>query len=184
AEASLGGQFNLFSSLDPAIQRLLSHLATRRVYMRVLDEYVNGYWSLESARPWLSAVARDVRLSTSSIESQISSGRARVESALAEARAARLRILTNNGESAETEDATSALLAQAPITIESIIISRRGELDPVDALWSSPVRFRTILDLQPGRNDFDLLGFDASGSLVGPIRWTVTRLGDFGERFV
>src|SRR5690606_29582018 len=85
---------NLFNVRDAVVRRLLQRPATQRLYYRIIDEYMNGYWSPEIAAPWLDAMQRTVGLGAQA-RSFIASTRAAVSRAIERFLDAKLEITTN-----------------------------------------------------------------------------------------
>ena len=124
-EAGFRGTFDLLSSLDPGIQRLLDHPATRRVYLRVLAEIVDGYWSPLASR-WLAAVQSATGYSVTGIRNHIAAGGERARAVIGDAAQLAFEITTNDGENFATDVQSLRLLGVAPLPVDRILLSRSG----------------------------------------------------------
>ena len=129
----------------PGVQRLLGHPKTRRVYLRVLGELLQGYWSADGATPWLVALQRATGHSTGGVRNHITGGARRIEAALRGVENASFRIVTESGEDFTTGDAAVEIEGEAPIAVETIAY-RRGAEDPrtLEPVWSSVRRWSVL----------------------------------------
>ncbi len=159
---------NLFSSLDRNIQRLMTRPASQRAYVRVLDRYVDGYWSEQTPAPFLTSIQREIGVSTGNVRSFVSASARRTRSILRPFVEAPFRIVTNGGADITSDEPTIVLEGEAPADVESIVY-RRGESDfePLDPRWTTPTRWTFEFDLPEPVNEFELIGFDSAGSIVG-----------------
>jgi len=68
-DTGFGFSGNLFRLAEPSIERLFGRPAIRRTYYRILEDFVEGYWSAERAGPWLDALEEtfDIRVQNTKI---------------------------------------------------------------------------------------------------------------------
>jgi hypothetical protein len=167
-EAAFGGTFDLFSSLDQGVRRLLNRPSTRRAYLRILDHFADNYWSAARPRPFLDAVQRQVGVSTGGIAGFVSNSNARVRATVQPFLTTAFRIATNGGADIETDAASIQLEGDAPVDVETILV-QRGDDDPyaLEAQWTTPTRWRAVFDLPETENAYDLSGFTIDGNLAG-----------------
>ncbi len=163
-----GGGFDLFTSLDPAVTRLLSRPGPRRVYLRILDEFAKGYWTTAVSKPFLDALQRATGFGTAGFTSFISGSNARVKTTMQPFLTTPFRILTNGGRDIITDLSAIDLEGEAAIGVETILYRRDGgELLPLNPFWTTVTRWRASFDLPEAENRIEVLGFDAAGLLLG-----------------
>jgi hypothetical protein len=166
---------NIHASADPAVARLLTRPFTRRVYHRVLSEYLDGYFSATVAAPYFLAVERATGLSTANVRGFVGGVANQVRTALGPSRSAPFRILTNSGNDVTVGTPAVTLDGEAPVTVDLILSTRdSGPPETLRPSWTTTTRWRAELSLAAERTVFDFLGFDARGGLVGSARIAVT----------
>ncbi len=184
-EASFRGNFGLFSSLDPGVQRLLDHPRSRREYLRVLAAFVDGgYWS-SRADPWLDAVQSATGYGVSGIKNHVRSNASRARSAVASSLEVEFRIVTNAGVDFAIDADEVDLAGDAPVNAAQVLWSRDGgDLLPLAAIWTDTTRWSTTFRLRNGANAIALIAFDDVGDLVGSDSIVVTTTGGETGGFV
>ncbi len=168
-EAAWGsGGFDLFTSLDPAVTRLLSRPGPRRTYLRILDEFAKGYWTTAVSKPFLDALQRATGFGTGSFTGFISGSNARVKTTVQPFLTTVFRIITNGGRDMITDLDRIDLEGDASIGVETLLYRRNGgELLEFAALWTTVTRWKASFDLPEAENRIEILGFDAAGKLLG-----------------
>lgn len=180
---ALGGvNANLFAVRDTGVRRLLSRPAVQRVYYRVIDEYLHGYWSVSAAGPWLDEMQRTVGLGAQ-VKSFINSSANAVGRQIERFTAAEFRILTNDGEDVATEDPTIEIEGEASVNLVGFFVDQNGAgLEPFVPVFDArnrPTLWRATFDLPRSQNTFRFFGSDGDGALVGPASITVSRGASF-----
>jgi len=162
-EAGFSGSFGLDASLDPRVSRWLTHPHSRRVYLRVLAAFIDGYWS-PAADPWLTAVSRATGYGVAGIQNHIRANAARARTFVAASEAVPLRILTNGGADIETDLAAITLEGEAPPRAATLLVSfDDGVLEDLRPTWTSPVRFTTRVELGSASTRWSIVGVDVDG---------------------
>ena len=165
---SFGQQnFPLFPTADADVARMMSRPASRRIYYRVLHEFLQGHWSRNGATPWMSALQRDVGLNTGGLLGFISSRAGTVQNQIRSSTTTNFRIRTNNGNDFTTDDTLVRLEGEAPVQVAQLFYSiGDGDLTPLEPEWTTQVRWRFDFDLVAAVNEFQFVGFNTAGELI------------------
>ncbi|MEE3053763.1 MAG: lamin tail domain-containing protein [Planctomycetota bacterium] len=158
------------------VHRLMNRPAIKRIWYGILDEMVNGADSwFTSARlsPYmqrLSAIGMgntNVGQPGGYIDQRASSLRSRISSVISTP----FRITTNSGRDFSVDDFTVALAGNASVRVGQILVNEEYyETDfPTMTTW----RINDI-QLHPGLNELNLIGFDRRGNIVGTESISVT----------
>lgn len=174
--------FPLFPTADADVARLMSRPMPRRVYLRVLAEFLAGYWSATTAGPFLDAVQRDTGRSTGGVKGFLTNRGNVVESQISSFTNAPFRIVTNGGEDITTDGRSVELEGEAPVQVAAILYQQDGgDLLPLEPTWTSPTRWRSKFDLMEADTDFDFLGVDSNGELMASTDILVSSTTISGE---
>jgi len=161
------GNFPLFPTADGDVARMMSRPASRRIYFRILHEYLDGYWSREKAGPWMTALQRDIGLNTSGILGFISGRVNGVRNQINTSTNTIFRIRTNSGNDITTDEASLRLEGEAPVQVAQLFYSiGGGDLVALEPEWTSQVRWRADFDLAARVNEFQFIGFSTAGELI------------------
>jgi len=161
------GNFPLFPTADGDVARMMARPASRRIYYRVLHEYLQGHWSRNGANPWMAALQRDIGLNTGGLLGFISSRAGTVQNQIRSSTTTTFRIRTNSGNDITTDDASIRLEGEAPVQVAQIFYSiNDGELVPLEPSWTSQVRWRFDFDLVASVNELQFVGFSTAGEIV------------------
>jgi hypothetical protein len=165
----------LFPASDPDLSRMMSRPGPRRVYFRVLHEFINdGYWSAAKAGPWLDALQAATGLGTGGIKSYLTASAPHIRTAILSSTTTAFRIVTNSGADIATSDTTVTLEGEAPVQVASIAYQRGSDdLQVLAPAWSSPVRWKATFDLSERDSAFQFLGFDSVGNVLGTAQINV-----------
>lgn len=177
---------NLFPSADPDVARLMSRPWPRRVYYRVLWEYIRNRWSSAGAGPWLDAVQRATGVGTSGIKGFLDTTANTVRSAVQSSTTVAFRILTNAGQDLVTDGVRVEVSGEAPIQVATIFYARgeAGDLVLLEPQWTTQTRWTATLDLPEADNPFEFLGFDERGTQIASTRFRVISLASASGAFV
>lgn len=168
-QAMPSGQLNfpVFPTFDRGYARLISRPPVRRIYARIADEFLDGYWSTTRAGPFLDAVQRDTGVSMSEPRSFIGNRAPIVRRQIEPFTQVPFRIVTNGGDDIATGATRLELEGEASVEIASLLVVRNAEAPmPLEPTWDTPTRWRARFDLPVASNQFRFLGFDARGTLV------------------
>src|SRR5690606_2516040 len=168
-----------FNVRDAVVRRLLQRPATQRLYYRIIDEYMNGYWSPEIAAPWLDAMQRTVGLGAQA-RSFIASTRAAVSRAIERFLDAKLEITTNGGADFTVEGDIDSieLEGEASVRVTSFLFDDGSGLSPFEPTFdrsNRPTAWRATFRLDQPVNTFAIYGSDADGRIEGPASITISR---------
>ena len=158
------------------VHRLMNRPAIKRMWYGILDEMVNGNESwFTSARlaPYMQRLSAIGMGNTSIgqpggyIDQRASSLRSRISSVISTP----FRITTNSGRNFSVDDFTVDLTGNASVRVGQILVNEEYyETDfPSMTTW----RINDI-QLHPGLNDLNLIGFDRRGNIVGTETISVT----------
>ena len=162
---------------DVEFTRLFSRPWIRRMYFRILGEYLDSYWSPVSARPFLDAVEAVTAVDTTPILTYLSTSVSTVKGEIRSGTTAVFKILTNSGKDVLVDSKTVDLEGDAPVKMSLVVYSRnQGALVTLKPSWTSPVRWKATLDLPEGTNFFEFFGLDRQENVVGKASITVTTL--------
>ena len=161
------GNFPLFPNADGDVSRMMSRPASRRIYYRILHEYLQGHWSRNGANPWMAALQRDIGLNTGGLLGFISSRAATVQNQIRSSTTTAFRIRTNSGNDITTDEASIRLEGEAPVQVAQLFYSvNDGELLPLEPSWTTQVRWRFDFDLVSRESEFQFVGFSTAGEIV------------------
>jgi hypothetical protein len=167
--------FLLFSDIPAS--RVVLHPRTLRLYYRMIHEYMQGYWSVEAAGPFLDALEQAAGVGAE-MKTYIAGTKTLYESWLEEFLSAELSILTNNGEDFTADTPAVTLDGQASVLISSFQLRRNdGAPQPFEPTWNSATTWSAPLILSQGTNRIEILGFDADQGLAGSVAITISRTG-------
>ncbi len=167
--------FPLYPTADADVARMMSRPESRRIYLRILTELLEGYWSRAKADPWLDAMQRDVGHGVSSIKSFLTNRGNIVAGQIRSFQSAPFRIRTNGGDDVTTDETTIELEGEAPVQVATLFVRRDdGDLVEIEPRWASPTVWRAEFDLPQAENDFAFLGFNGAGELVGSTNIHIT----------
>ncbi len=168
---------NLFPQSDSQITRLLQRPWVQRIYFRVLEDYIDGYFSPVRAKPFLDAVRVVAGVDTVAILDFMKTSQSFVKSTIRPGTSAAFKIVTNTGQDLLTDSKTTVLEGDAPVKAALIAYRRNGgALVTLKPSWTSPVRWKATLDLPEGTNFFEFFGLDRQENVVGKASITVTTL--------
>lgn len=177
---------NLFPATDADVARLLSRPWPRRVYYRILWEYVEGRWSSARAGPYLDALQSATGLSFAGVKSYLDTTAASVRSTVRSSTTVTFRILTNSGANFTTPETQVELSGEAPVQVADIfyLLASTAEPERLSASWSNVTRWSGTFELPEAVNRFEFLGFDSAGTLIASARIEVTSLARLGSAFI
>jgi hypothetical protein len=159
--------FPLYPSHDGDVARLMSRPLPRRIYIRILSEFLDGYWSAARAGPFLDALQRDVGVGTGGVKGFLTT---RGNNVLAQIRTSidlPFRIVTGGGLEIITEATQIELQGDASVKVATILYQHNGgELIPLQPAWTTATRWRAQLELPEADNRFQFLGFSGEGELL------------------
>ncbi len=165
---------SFFPTGEPNVVRMLSRPLPRRTYFRILDEFARGYWSVSRVGPYLDQVQRDIGVGTGGVKSYIDTVRTRLLSTIRSSVLVEFRILTGDGGDARTNAPRMEIQGEAPVTVATMLVERNGgELEPFEPNWTTPTRWRALVDTPQHENRFLFTGFDGNGSLIATTTLTV-----------
>ncbi|MBI4582522.1 MAG: lamin tail domain-containing protein [Planctomycetes bacterium] len=172
---------SLFSG-DPFVARMLSRPAPRRAYFRILAEFLNGYWSVANASPYLETVQKDTNIRAGTLKFFIATRATRVNDTIVQFTSAPFRILTGNGNELTASGSTIELEGEAPVQIASMSLKRNGgPLLPLTPEWLSPIQWRARAAVPAPMNQLELFGFAGDGLLLGTASVAVRNVSPTGE---
>ena len=177
---------SLFPATDPDVARLMSRPRPRRLYYRILWEYVEDRWSSARAGPYLDALQSATGLNFAGVKSYLDTTAAAVRSAVRSSTTVSFRILTNSGADFTTAETEVALSGEAPVQVAEIfyLLESSGEPERLSAAWSTPTRWSATFELPEAVNRFEFLGFDSAGNLIASARIEIISLARLGSAFV
>ena len=147
---------------------MMSRPASRRIYFRILYEYLDGYWSREKATPWMSALQRDIGLNTGGILGFIANRVAGVRSQINSSTNTTFRIRTNSGNDITTDETSIRLEGEAPAQVAQLFYSvGGGDLVMLEPEWTTQVRWRADFELSARESEFQFIGFSTAGEILG-----------------
>lgn len=155
---------------DRQVTRLLQRPQPLRLYYRILDELLAGYWNEEAAGPYFNALRPDAGVG--SVEF-VRGTEAFLSQSLEPFVAVPLRVVTTGGQNFESDGESVVLEGNAPVGIETLLW-RRGEtaFTELPAEWVSATRWRATFALTQDENHFEFLGV-AGGETVATTAITV-----------
>ncbi len=163
-----------FPTGDVHAARLLSRPEPRRVYFRALEQYTDGYWSVDAAGPWMDAVTRSTGVNASSFKGYINTVKSRVESLVRSSATASFRIRSGDGETLVTEERDVEIEGEAPLRVEQIYVEvDGGDTELISPVWSSVTRWSFEFPTTRELHELRFFGFDGYGEFVGELSLTV-----------
>ena len=177
--------FPVFPTFDPGWARLISRAPTRRVYLRIASEFLDGAWSTEGVAPYLEAMERDVRISMGDVRSFVPARRNVILRAVEDFRTVPFRITTNGGNDITTTSDRVTLEGEAPVQVATLLYLVNGT-DPVrsEPIWLTPTRWRLGIDLFVQESRFDFVGVDTAGDSIAFTSIDVSTSADLEPVFV
>lgn len=155
-------------SADPYVARLLSRPGPRRLYLRLLWEFMRGYGSREVSGAYFEALAVASGISTDAVVTFLRIAETNARRGLVPFTSPVFRITTNLGREITTAGTEVELAGEAPVQIAHLLLDRgNGSIEPIIPEWTSPTTWRASLALPRAENRFEFLGFDSGGSLLG-----------------
>ena len=164
---------NLLGIHDPGMKRLFERPQPRRIYYRMVHEYMNGYWQATAAGEYFAALRE---FAGAGIPTQLTSSRNAIVGRIAPLVDARFRILTGNG--GDVVAATDAVLleGEAPVTIDSFLQrTGTGPFETFEPQFTSVTAWKTTYQLTADQNELELLGLDRAGDVIASFQITITR---------
>jgi len=156
----------LFPTADPYVARLMQRPALKRLYFRILWEYIAGAWSSAGSGPYFDAVQRDTGVGMSGLKGTLDAVANVVRSQVQSSTTTAFKIVTNSGNPITTDQLTVQLQGDAPVTIDSIqYVINGGDPTVLEPVWTSPTRWQASFQLAEAQNEIELLGFDGAGQL-------------------
>ena len=177
-----GGSFrnvaaDLLAVKDENVRRIVTHPRGQRLYSRLIYEYLQGYWSVEAAGPFLDALEEEAGVGASAA-SFLRTSRGNYLQLLQPFFTVELRILTNSGEDFTAETPTVRLEGEAPVLMTSFQLrANDGTPQAFEPTWNSATEWSTTLLLRETVNRLEILGFDQDESLAGSAAITISRAG-------
>ncbi|MBI4585945.1 MAG: lamin tail domain-containing protein [Planctomycetes bacterium] len=158
---------------DPGTSRILQIPKFKRAYLRIVKEFVDTFWNPgpDGIGPYLDKVAAVTSKSGVGPPSQIKSFMtARLTSArnlVKSTQTVPFAITTNGGADFASDLEVEKLQGTAPLELYQMILN--GRL--VEPQWSGAIFTGWTLDvpLPAENNDFELIGYDRDGNLVGNV---------------
>ncbi len=186
-QAMPGNQVNfpVFPTFDPGWARLISRPATRRVYVNLMGEFLDGPWSTSSAAPFLDALQSEVGISMNNVRSFMSSRANVIRNSINAFRNVNFRISTNSGNDFTVDEITVDLGGDAPTTFAELVYSiNGGETLPLNPRWSTPTRWTVEIPLTAPINTIDIFGVDHDGNVLSGRSIEVTSTVITSEGFI
>src|ERR1035437_647494 len=157
---------NLFTvnSSDPNTTAILNNPTFRRMYLRALQELVNGPLNVANSGPLLDAkynafLANGVAAQNSSL---IKDWLTQAKTSIASQIAAQTSVAFTVNSSPVVSGNVAVVTGTAPVSIKTIWFN--GVEYPVT--WTGVTTWRATVPLQPGTNLFNVVGVDRSGQPV------------------
>ncbi|HVR74131.1 MAG TPA: lamin tail domain-containing protein, partial [Planctomycetota bacterium] len=157
----------LFPAADPDVARFLSRPGPRRIYFRIIWDYIHGgYWSAATAGPYFRALQTATGISTSGVLGYLTTSGNHKRTLIQGSTTIAFKIVTNSGNDVMTEETAIDIVGDAPIQLSSIFYQRGGD-EPklLEPTWTTPTRWQARFELPETQNDFEFLGFDSGGAL-------------------
>jgi hypothetical protein len=166
-------------SADAAVHRWLNDSPKyRRVYLRILKEFLGGFWSSQAMSPWLDAVANEMKgglvASPSGIKSFMTSRVAAIRGRLPQLSKVIPFAITipAGGKDFAVKSSQATITGTAPLELTRMVLARSGQ-DPaqVEPTWTGTLGtdWKLTLNLDRGKNSFQIFGFTGAGTPVGTI---------------
>ena len=169
---------SLFSFVDPHAQRLVQRPEPRRIYLRFLYEYLNGYWNPARAAPFVEALPQAAREGNSILPFIETSAR-RFSGLLEPFTTTALRVLSNDGADFAVQSASVVLEGEAPVQITELLLKRGdGEPEAASVHWTTATRWQVELAVTEGPNRLEFLGVERLGDVVAGAAITIMRAAD------
>jgi hypothetical protein len=158
---------NLFLNDDPAVGRLFERPRTRRTYFRVLADYVDGYWSVERAGPWLDALEDALEegtpIDTRDIIETLTKSNPFVREELLKFDKP-FRVFPAD----ETETATARVFGEAPFKVATMEVKVDAQAArPLTPTWTSEVAWHADVELDRAVTTIEVTGYDGLEQRVG-----------------
>jgi len=166
----------LFPPPDPDVRRLMSRPKPRRIHLRTLHDYVNGYWQPSRANPWFDSVAAQTGIGTSEVKSHVAAVRTYVLNSIRAFTEADFRLLTNSGNDLTIDEEFVVLEGEAAVQVATITYQRNFEAPQTleGATWTTATRWQAEFPLLDRETEFRFVGFDSDGNLLALADITVT----------
>ena len=165
---------SFFPGGDTHVARFMARPGPRRVYFRILSEYVDGYWSSSTAGPWLDAVQRSTGVATASLKGYINTVASRVRSTVRSATTVSFRLLSGDGRVLVTEDQEVELEGEAPVQAAELMYAKNGgDPETLQPEWRTPTRWRHVFSVPEAETELQFFAFDGSGELLETVEFTV-----------
>lgn len=173
---------NAFSFVLPprsgtGFRRLVTRPVFRRMYGRIIQDFLADHWSPEYLRNWIPRVEETI------LDARVLGGGGIIDFATNRVpRAQTLLNLADKSFKALTESPVTAktseiaITGEAPIALEFILVGVNGQdPEPREIRWSTsgseiPFEWEVVVkDLQPGVNQLAFLGLSHDGEILGSI---------------
>lgn len=162
---------------DTGFRRLVTRPIFRRMFGRILDDFLDDYWSVDYVSEWTARVEEttsDTRVqSASGIRNFVKTRVLRAGSPL-NLSDKTFTVRTPSPVAVASEELV--IQGEAPIQLEFIFVSINGENpQPAEIRWSvsgSEIPFEWEIDvksLRPGINELEVLGLSANGDVLGSV---------------
>jgi len=169
----------LFFMRDRNMRRVMTHPRSLRVYYRVLNEFLHGYWSPEIAAPFLQLLATQGAGVGLSELNFIRTGQRAALLRLEAQVSVELRFTTNDGRDFAVGVDRVTLEGEAPVTLKNLLLRRNGgAAESFEPRWLSATTWEVTLPVADGPNTFELLGFDTQDVLAATTALTVRVTGE------
>ena len=165
--------------------RLLEVPSLRRLYLRLLGEFIDGHFSRETLDPYLEALAEATRLRINVVQTPITRAGEMVAEVVRPVREVPFRILSGNGSVLVVEEATFPVEGEAPVQVETLL-ARHNDAAPVrlEVEWLTPTRWHAVFEIPEGISTFDFVGLGSNGESIETASLTVTRTQTSTAHFV
>lgn len=152
---------------DAGARRILTHPSSLRRYYRILDEYLDGYWSAEVSGPFLNALQASPAGMGASFKSTLAGNASFARGQVDPFTSVALEILNNGGRDFQTDSPGVDLSGEASVRIVDLLASVNGSDPwPLRVEWLSPTLWETPIGLPDSENLIEIFGFDVDGALV------------------
>ncbi len=171
-----GTPTSLFSVRDRVVRRVLAHPRSQRTYYRVLNEYLNNYWSEERAGPFLDALQEQSNSVGTQQKAFIRASNPRLFRLIEPFVNAELRILTNQGEDFSVGTPTVTLSGEASTLMTLFTIRLNGGAPQAFVpVWTSALQWTTTLPMSGDSLMVQIDGFGVDGVALGSAGITIRR---------
>jgi hypothetical protein len=181
---------DLLDIRDTRVARLFSNPETLRIHYRLIEEFLDGYWSEDLGGDLMEAIGRNGGSGTS--RQFLSENSANIRATLQPMTSVPFRITTNGGRNFESDGgAESTLEGQAATGIAELLFAiNGGELSSIPIAWRSnnqednqennqeaerPVNWTVRVPLPELDNQIEVFGVDGAAAVVASASIRITR---------